>query len=154
MQFRKVLVAGLLALGAAGGIGAAMAAGGDSDAPRAERHVIKHRMHGAASVEFTAMHNIMAELLSARTGKTTAEIQALFEKGGPHEAFDALGLTREDVQPLFKEARLKLIARATSAGLITSQQAEKLKAAKMEMREKRRFAPEAAPAHEDEDDED
>lgn len=143
MQFRKWVAVGALALGAAGLAGAAFAA--DSTAPRAERHVVKHRMHGGpgmhASVEFTAMHNIMAELLSARTGKTAAEIQAMFDKGGPHEVFDQLGLDDDEMRPLFKEARATLITRATKAGLITSAQAEQLGKARAEMRIKRMKGP-------------
>lgn len=142
MQLSKWVAVGVLALGAAGLAGTALA--GDAPAPRAERHVIKHRMHGPGghvSVEHAAMHNIMAELLSAKTGKTTTEIQALFDKGGPREAFDALGLDDEEVRPLFKEARARLIDRAAKAGLITSEQAEKLRKARAEMRFKRMHGP-------------
>lgn len=142
MQLRKWVAVGALALGALGLAGATFAA--DSTAPRAERHVIKHRMHGPgghASVEHAAMHNIMAELLSAKTGKTTAEIQALFDKGGPREAFEALGLDDDEMRPLFKEARATLITRAAKAGLITPEQAEKLRKARAEMRMKRMKGP-------------
>lgn len=146
MKFRTMVAVGLLAAGAAGAAGAALAAdrGGarDDDGGEVRREVIvKHHGPGAmrhASVEFAAMHNIMAELLGAKTGKTPAEIQALFEKGGPHEAFEALGLDEEEVRPLFREARQQLITRAASAGLITAQQAEKLRAARIDMRHKRR----------------
>jgi hypothetical protein len=90
-----------------------------------------------ASVEFAAMHNIMAELLSAKTGKTPAEIAALFDAGGPHEVAEKLNLTHEDMKPLFKEARATLNTRAQAANLITAAQAEKLRAAKVEMRHRR-----------------
>ena len=131
MQARKYLGAGIILLVAVTGAFAA-----NDAASRGERHVMKmHGMHGPGhppSVEFAAMHNIMAELLSARTGKTTAEIQALFEKGGPHEAFETLGLSHDEVKPLFQQARLTLIDRAAKAGLITAAQAEKLRTAKVE----------------------
>lgn len=147
MQLRQWVVVGALALGTAGLAGATFAA--DAPAPRAERHVIKHRMHGPgrhASVEFAAMHNIMAELLSAKTGKTTAEIQALFDRGGPHEALEALGLDDDEMRPLFKEARATLITRAARAGLITAEQAETLRKARAEMRMRRlKGPPPAAP---------
>jgi hypothetical protein len=140
MNLKKVLLVAALAVGATG---VALAA---SDGPRGgdgERVEIRHRAgpggHGGHfSVEHVAMHNIMADLLSARTGKTPAEIQALFEKGGPHEAFEQLGLDEDEVRPLFKEARLKLIDRSAKAGLITTAQAEKLKSARIDMRHKRR----------------
>ena len=134
MLARKILVAGLLALGAAG---VAFAAG---DGPaRGKRG---HGPMGHASVEFAAMHNIMAELLSAKTGKTPAEIAALFDAGGPHEVAEKLNLTHEDMKPLFKEARATLITRAQAANLITAAQAEKLRAAKIEMRHRRGPHPE------------
>lgn len=144
MKFRTILAVGLLAAGAAGAAGAALAADrGKDDGDREVRRevIVKHRGGGPmghASVEFAAMHNIMAELLSAKTGKTAAEIQALFEQGGPHEAFETLGLDEDEVRPLFKAARQQLIARAEKAGLITGAQADKLRTAKIEMRHKRR----------------
>lgn len=150
MKLKNIVVAGLLALGAAG-VAIAGSGGGDG-----ERTVVKHRMHGKGghppSVEFAAMHNIMAELLSAKTGKTTAEIQALFEEGGPHGVAEKLGLKDEDIKPLFKEARSTLITRAAAAGLITAQQAEKLRAAKIEMRMRHKRGP--GPDHDEDDDED
>lgn len=121
MLTRKILVAGLLALGAAG---LAYAGSGKG--------------FGHASVEFAAMHNIMAELLSAKTGKTQAEIAALFDAGGPHAVAEKLGLKREDMRELMKEARGTLITRAAAANLITADQAEKLRAAKVEMRHRKR----------------
>ena len=149
-MLKQLWVAGLLALGAAG---AAVAADdpvverhvikhGAGDEPTVERHVIRHRggPMGHASLEHAAMHNIMAEQLSAKTGKTVAEIQALFDKGGPHQAFEALGIADDDVGPLFQEARRTLITRAAAAGLVTAQQAEKMRSAKVEMRHKRRHA--------------
>jgi hypothetical protein len=98
---------------------------------------MKMRAHAQASVEFAAMHNIMTELLSAKTGKTPAEINALFESGGPPEVAEKLGLKHEEMEPLFKEARATLITRAQAANLITAAQAEKLRAAKVEMHHKR-----------------
>jgi hypothetical protein len=127
MRIRTLVTAGLVALGVAG---AAMAGDG-------EHRVVKHKMHGGASVEFMAMHNIMAEQLSAKSGKTVAEINALFEKGGPHEVADALGIKHEEMRDLMKQARITLIARAQAANLITAAQAEKLRQAKIEVREKR-----------------
>lgn len=131
---KKILVAGLVALGAAG------LAWAGSDKPRdgeriEKRHVVKE--FGHASVEFAAMHNIMAELLSAKTGKTQAEIAAMFDKGGPHEVAEELDLKREDMRDLMKEARGTLITRAAAAKLITAEQAEKLRAAKFEVHQKR-----------------
>ena len=127
MKVKTLVMAGLLALGAAG-----VAMAGDG-----EKRVVKHRVHGGASVEFTAMHNIMAEQLSARTGKTQAEINALFEKGGPHEVAESLGLKKEDMRDLMKEARITLITRAQAANLITAAQADQLRQAKVEMRHKK-----------------
>jgi hypothetical protein len=156
-MFRNIVVVGLLALGAAGAAVAAddriverhvVKSGGPGD-EQVERRVIKHRggpgHMGHFSIEHAAMHNIMAEQLSAKTGKTPAEIQALFDKSGPHETFEALGLADEDFGPLFQEARKTLITRAQAAGLITAQQAEKMRAAKIEVRHQRR--------HDDGDDE-
>lgn len=134
MLGKKILVAGLVALGAAG-----LAYAG-SDKPRdgervQKREVIKE--FGHASVEFAAMHNIMAELLSAKTGKTQTEITAMFDKGGPHAVAEELGLKREDMRDLMKQARGTLITRAAAAKLITAEQAEKLRSAKFEPHEKR-----------------
>jgi len=132
MQLKKILAVGLIALGAAG----VAFASGDREGGEGKAH----RMHGEmrhASVEFAAMHNIMADLLSAKTGKSVAEIRALFDKSGPHEAFEQLGLSKDEIRPLFKEARQTLITRAAAAGLITAQQAEHLRAAKVEMRHER-----------------
>ncbi len=131
----KALMAAVVALGVAG-----IAMAGDG-----ERRVVKHKVHGGASIEFTAMHNILSELLSAKTGKTQAEIQALFDKGGPHEVAEKLNLKHEDMKPLFQQARAKLIDRSLAANLITSAQAEKLRSARIEMRHKR--------LHGDDDDE-
>jgi hypothetical protein len=138
MKFRTIVAVGLLALGTAGAAQAADRVVKDEDREVRREVIVKHRGHGHGSVEFAAMHNIMAELLSAKTGKTTAEIQALFEKGGPFEAFEALGIPEDEARPLFKEARQQLISRAERAGLITGEQAEKLRTAKIEMRHKRR----------------
>ena len=127
----KALMAAVVALGVAG---IAMAGEG-------ERRVSKQVVHGGASIEFTAMHNILSELLSAKTGKTQAEIQAMFDKGGPHEVAEKLNLKHEDMKPLFKQARATLIDRSLAANLITSAQAEKLRTAKVEMRHKRMHGP-------------
>ena len=133
MLARKVTVAALLALGVAG-----LAYAGTSERHGdQERIVERHKVMGHASVEFAAMHNIMAELLSAKTGKTQSEIAALLDEGGPHAVAEKLGLKREEMQSLFKEARGTLITRAESAHLITAQQAEKLRAAKVEMHKPR-----------------
>jgi hypothetical protein len=145
MLARKMVVAVLLATGMGG---LAWAADGEKKVEQkriVEKHVV-HRAMGHSSVEFAAMHNIMAELLSAKTGKTQAEIAALFDAGGPHEVVETLNLSEEDMRATFKEARGTLITRAAAAKLITPEQAEKLRAAKVEMRHKRRMH--------DEDDED
>lgn len=138
MQFRKFAAAGLLALGALG-TGVALAADDGKEERVVERHVIKHRGGPGhmASVEHAAMRNIMVEQLSARTGKTTTEIQALFEQGGPMEAFETLGVSDEDARAMHQQARQTLIERAQRAGLITAAQAEKLKQAKIDIRHKR-----------------
>ena len=127
MKLTTLVTAGLVALGIA-----SVAMAGDG-----EHRVAKHKMHGGASVEFVAMHNIMTEQLSAKTGKTVAEINALFEKGGPHEVADTLGLKREEMRDLLKQARATLITRAQAANLITAAQADKLRQARIEMHEKR-----------------
>lgn len=132
MKVKTLVMAGLLALGAAG-----VAMAGDG-----EKRVTKHRVHGGASVEFTAMHNIMAEQLSAKTGKTVAEINGLFEKGGPHEVADTLGLKKEEMRDLMKQARITLIERAQAANLITAAQADKLRQARIEVRHKKVHAEE------------
>jgi hypothetical protein len=136
MSARKVVVAGLLALCATG-----LAQASDKDKRVEEKRVVEvHKVKGMrhASVEFAAMHNIMAELLSAKTGKTPAEIAALFDEGGPHEVAETLGLKKEEMRALMKEARGTLITRAQAANLITSEQAERLRQAKFEMHHKRR----------------
>jgi hypothetical protein len=136
MLARNFLVAGLLALGAAGLAYAGSGKGGD-DERGARREA--HKSFGHASVEFAAMHNIMAELLSAKTGKTQAEIAAMFDAGGPHDVAEKLNLKREDMKTLMQEARGTLITRAAAAKLITAEQAEKLRAAKVEMRHKKKI---------------
>ena len=133
MLARKIAVAGLLALGAAG---LAYAGSGEKRGD-GERVVERHKVIGHASVEFAAMHNIMAELLAAKTGKTAAEIAALFDEGGPHAVTEKLDLKRDEMHALMKEARGTLITRAAAANLITAEQAEKLRAAKVEMRHKK-----------------
>jgi hypothetical protein len=139
MSARKMVVAGLLALCATG-----LAQAADKDKrvedKRVERVVEVHKVKGMrhASVEFAAMHNIMAELLSAKTGKTPAEIAALFDEGGPHEVAETLGLKKEEMRALMKEARGTLITRAQAANLITTEQAERLRQAKFEVHHKRR----------------
>jgi hypothetical protein len=126
MKIRNLLLGTALAVAAAG---AALA----GTTEMREKHV-RMQHDGHASVEFAAMHNIMGELLSAKTGKTQAEIAALFDEGGPHAVAEKLGLSHEDFAPVFKEARATLITRAAAAGLITAQQAEKLRSAKVEIR--------------------
>lgn len=136
MSARKVVVAGLLALCATG-----LAQASDKDKRVEEKRVVEvHKVKGMghASVEFAAMHNIMAELLSAKSGKTPAEIAAMFDAGGPHEVAEQLGLKKEDMRALMKEARGTLITRAQAANLITTEQAERLRQAKFEVHHKRR----------------
>lgn len=148
MSARKVVVAGLLALCATG-----LAQASDQD-KRVDKRVDEKRVvevhkvkgMGHASVEFAAMHNIMAELLSTKTGKTPAEIAAMFDAGGPHEVAEQLGLKGEEMRALMKEARGTLITRAQAANLITSEQAERLRQAKFEVHRKR--------GHDDEGDDD
>jgi hypothetical protein len=137
MNLKQLLIGSTLAVAL---VGVALAAEDAHDGAR-----MKMRAHAQASVEFAAMHNIMTELLSAKTGKTPAEINALFEAGGPPAVAEKLGLKHEEMEPLFKEARATLITRAQAANLITAAQAEKLRAAKVEMHHKR--------THDDGDDE-
>ena len=139
MLARKMVVAVLLATSVGGLAWAADGAKPDKrvDEKRiVEKHVVRGPM-GHASVEFAAMHNIMAELLSAKTGKTQAEIAALFDAGGPHDVVETLNLSEEDMRATFKEARNTLITRAAAANLITAQQAETLRQARIEMHHKR-----------------
>jgi hypothetical protein len=128
MKVRSLVAAGTVALAAL----ATAAFAGDR-----EHRKVEHRVHGNASVEFTALHNIIAEQLSAKTGKTQAEITAMFDKGGPHEVAEQLNLKKEDMREVMKEARQTLITRAQAAKLITAEQAEKLRTAKIEMKHKR-----------------
>lgn len=137
MSARKMVVAGLLALCATG-----LAVASDKDKrvedKRVERMVEVHKVRGHASVEFAAMHNIMGELLSAKTGKTPAEIAALFDEGGPHAVAEKLGLEKDEMRTIMKEARSTLITRAQAANLITAQQAEKLRVAKVDIHKHKR----------------
>lgn len=149
MLARKMVVAVLLATGVAGLAYAADSAKTDK---RVEKRIVEHRVRGEmghASVEFAAMHNIMAELLSAKTGKTTAEIAALFDAGGPHEVMESLNLGDEDMRAAFKEARATLITRAAAANLITAAQADRLRAAKVDMHHKRRVIEKDDEDHDD-----
>ena len=133
MLARKVIVAGLIALGASG-----IALAAEKDKRVDEKRVVEiHKVRGHASVEFAAMHNIMAELLAGKTGKTQAEIAAMFDEGGPHEVAEELGMKKEDMRAVMKEARGTLITRAQAAKLITAEQAERLRKAKMEIHHKR-----------------
>ena len=120
MYVRSMLVAGLLALGSAGAV---FAEGGS--------HEGMHHRHPfmGASVEHMAMHNIMADLLSAKTGRSPAEIKALFEGADPHEAIEKLGISRDDMHKLMEQAHETLLTRATAAGLITAEQAQKIRSA-------------------------
>lgn len=128
MNVRKIAVAATLALAAAGAAFAAT----DTKAPADQDRdgPMHHRMHGMPfSVERVAMHNIMAELLSAKTGRSQDEIRALFEGNDPRDAIEKLGLSHDDMRALFQQAHLTLIQKAQAAGLITADQAAKLKAA-------------------------
>lgn len=118
MFIRSILAAGLLALGAAGVVSA------EGDAGHGMHH--RHAFMGA-SVEHMAMHNIMADLLSAKTGRSQAEIRALFEGSNPHDAIAKLGVSRDDMHALMKQAHDTLITKATAAGLITADQAQKIR---------------------------
>jgi len=126
MHVRKILVASILALSAAGAAYATGDKGSDHDRD-GDHGRMHHRM--PFSVEHVAMHNIMAELLSAKTGRSQDEIRAMFQNGDPHEAIEKLGLSRDDMRALMQQAHLTLIQKAQSAGLITAEQATKLKAA-------------------------
>jgi hypothetical protein len=81
------------------------------------------------SMEHFAMGNILAELLSQQTGRPAAEIAALIETTPPPQVAEQLGLDPDAVKTLFGTARSTLIQRAVDAGLISSEQAEKLRTA-------------------------
>ena len=151
MVLKRVLVVAGLVLGMAGMALAANDHGPGGDGAEHDR-VVKHRMHGGPGLEHMALRNIMAELLSARTGKSAGEIQALFESNGPHEAFDQLGISDEDHRALFKQAHTTLVNRMAAANLITPQQAEKARSAKIEMRVHRGPKPPQAPMPPEESD--
>jgi hypothetical protein len=100
-----------------------LVAGATSAADKAHRH------HGfGPSVEHAAMHNIMADLISAKTGRPAADVRKLFADGDPREAVEKLGLSRDDMHALMKQAHEQLVARAAAAGLITAEQATKIRA--------------------------
>jgi hypothetical protein len=120
MNLKRVLTVAGLTIGLAGLSFAASEGGHDG-------HVIKHRFVHGMGVEQAAMHNVLAELVSAKTGKSVAEVQAAFDQSHPHEAMEQLGLTEDDMKPLFKQAHEKLVAKAQAAGLITAAQAEKIR---------------------------
>ena len=143
MSWKKGLVIAGLALGAAG---LAFAAAEGHDREHGGEHMRHVKFMRGASVEHAAMQNIMAELLSAKTGKTIAEIQKQFEDGHPHEALEDLGLSEEDGRALHQQAREKLIAKAQAAGLITATQAEKIRAAKHQRFERRGGRPPNPPS--------
>jgi len=121
MKLRTILATGLLALGAAG----AVFADSDTKESRNGWHHGHHRM--GASIEHVAMHNIMAGLLAAKTGRPEAEIRALFETSGPHEAIEKLGLSRDDMHALMEQAHETLLTKSVAAGLITAEQAQKIR---------------------------
>lgn len=128
MTSRLILAAALFAFGAAG----VYAASTNDKAPGASGGDVHGHMHRGMefSVERVAMHNIMAELMSAKTGRSQEEIRQLFESSAnPHDAVEKLGLSHDDMRALFQQAHLTLIQKAQSAGLITADQAAKLKAA-------------------------
>jgi hypothetical protein len=125
MYLRSILAAGLLALGTAGAVFAEGATGGDP----------AHRMHPhmmAGSVEHVAIHNIMAQLLADKTGRSVDDIRALFEGSDPHDAIAKLGLSRDDMHALMEQAHDTYVTKATAAGLITADQAQKIRAAHAE----------------------
>lgn len=127
MKIQRVL-AGVLAAASLLGGTAAMAAD-DGSTPRGRQVKFVHKM--GPSVEHAALHNIMADALSARTGRSAAEIKALFEDSPPPEVASKLGLSEADMKSLFKQSRETLIQRAAAAGLITAEQATELRNAKM-----------------------
>lgn len=126
MVARRILLAGLFAAGAAG---LALAA---PDADRRDGATVRHHhiVHGAghASIERAAMQNILAELLSEKTGRPAAEIAAMFGDGPPHEALEQLGIAGDQMPPLFQQAHAMLIKKAAAAGLITATQAAEIEA--------------------------
>ena len=123
MKLRTLLSTSLLALIVGGG---GPAAAEDAGRPHRE-HIVRHI--GRVSVERAAMRNILAEQLSARTGRSAAEIADMFESAPPPEAARQLGLSEADMKAVIDQARTALIQRATAAGLITPEQAEQIRMA-------------------------
>ena len=130
MHFRSIPAAGLRAGGTAGALAASQTAPPpDAMAGHGKHHEGMHHGGMRFSVEHVAMHNIMAELISQKTGRSVAEVRGLFENGDPRAAFDKLGLSRDDVHAMMKTAHGQLIDKAAAAGLITADQAATLHAA-------------------------
>lgn len=110
--------------------------------PEAPRHV---RMHGphSMSLAHVAMRNVVAELAAAKSGKPLAEVRAVFEKSHPHAAMEALGLSEDDMKVLFQQAHTTLVDRAATAGLITPEQAQELRGAKIALQVRKELRPRA-----------
>lgn len=127
MQRHTLLAAGLLAMAAGGAFAADKAPRTDADGARHEQMHKRHHRFGP-SVEHAAMHNIMAGLIASKTGRSEAEVRKLFEDNGPREAIDKLGLSRDDLRALREQAHEQLVKKAAEAGLITAEQAARIRA--------------------------
>lgn len=127
MKMQSVLIGVVAAASLLGGTTATRADDGASPHGRQVKFVRKL----GPSVEHAAMQNIMAEALSAKTGRSVAEIKALFADSPPPEVARELGLSETDMKSLFKQSRETLIQRAAAAGLITAEQATELRNAKL-----------------------
>jgi hypothetical protein len=147
MRIRNVVIGAALAVSLIGG---APAIAADDDAtPRGHHVKFVHRM--GPSVEHAAMQNIVADALSAKTGRSAVEIKTMLEDDPPHEVAKDLGLSEADMKGLFKQSRETLIQRASAAGLITAEQAAELrKAAPMHDRMYKRPGRDGLPPLDDE----
>lgn len=127
MKIGKLVTTALFALSISGITLAATSGPQGAPGAQGERSHRGHMM-GRFSVEHVAMHNIMAELLSQKTGRSVAEIKALFENSeDPRAAVDKLGLSHDDMRALFQQAHQTFITKAEAAGLITAEQAKQLR---------------------------
>lgn len=127
----KLLAPVLLGAALATSLGAGpLAFAADEGAHPHARHVkFLHRF--GPSVEHAAMRNIVAEALSAKTGRSAAEISAKLDDTSPQDVAREFDLSEADMKALHKQARLTLIQRAAAAGLITAAQADELRKAPM-----------------------
>lgn len=79
------------------------------------------------TIEGMALQNILAELISARTGHPPARVREALREQYSHESLESLGLSAADMRVLFEQAHATLVDRVAAANLITAEQAARVR---------------------------